>query len=811
MCLFRKFTGILNLQLIFLGDIHDLISISCSYTLVTAKNHLPLNQYFLMQISTDRSVSIEIDAPEKSLHQKFDRGECIPTIGSIEFYEMAIAEDEQRGCIDVSNYWYLGVSYLLAGREDDAQSAWFVPLSGADETEADLYTDELCTVLEQQAIYQSQVPDLETEWLIRQHLLMLKPDRVGNILQLIILANKLDCLTSELLIEWQIDELLETALTLQQTGESDDSINDELLERSISALVHKLRTELSLKLIKSCLDLVKNIHRRIIPRLVLAGFHSFHQQNLGLFAVRLVEICQSFMPDDLNIYQVLIGLYSGVDFHPKAIAASEHYAEFATTQSEHLFASYLMQRSYLTAGNWEGYRTRLDLHRKILGEIINESPAKLAEIKHQNLIISSYFSPYIEDNPQVNKPLQNKLAAIYQKNISPLILKSEFEELSLQKKVGVLRIGYLASTLKEHSVGWLSRWLFHYHDLESFQVFIYCVNQSPENKFNHQWFRDKANISYYFNDNSQEVATQITADEIDILIDLDSLTFDVSCLIMAHKPAPVQATWLGWDASGLPAIDYFIVDPYVLPDDAQDYYQEKLWRLPQTYLAVDGFEVGIPTLNRRDLNIPDDAVVYFSSQGGYKRHPDAIRSQLKIIKGVPNSYFLIKGKSDPTMIRDFFGKIAEEEGVSLDRLRFLNGVPDEYTHRANLAIADIVLDTFPYNGATTTLETLWMGIPMVTQVGEQFAARNSYTFMLNAGIEEGIAWSEQEYIDWGIKLGLDRELRDKIQGKLRSGRTTAPIWNAKQFTLEMEQAYRQMWAKYQEQSKHQVIDDYSNN
>jgi len=172
---------------------------------------------------------------------------------------------------------------------------------------------------------------------------------------------------------------------------------------------------------------------------------------------------------------------------------------------------------------------------------------------------------------------------------------------------------------------------------------------------------------------------------------------------------------------------------------------------------------------------------------------------MRIIKVVPDSYLLIKGKSDPQMIRDLFGKIAEEEGVSLERLRFLGSAPDEATHRANLAIADIVLDTFPYNGATTTLETLWMGIPMVTQVGQQFAARNSYTFMLNAGIEEGIAWSEEEYIEWGIKLGLDRDLRDKIAGKLRSGRTTAPVWNAKQFTLDLEQAYRDMWAKYQAQ------------
>lgn len=155
--------------------------------------------------------------------------------------------------------------------------------------------------------------------------------------------------------------------------------------------------------------------------------------------------------------------------------------------------------------------------------------------------------------------------------------------------------------------------------------------------------------------------------------------------------------------------------------------------------------------------------------------------------------------------------MASEVGVEFDRLRFLERDRDEYTHRANLAIADVVLDTFPYNGATTTLETLWMGIPIVTQVGQQFAARNSYTFMINAGITEGIAWSQQEYIDWGIKLGLDRELRWQVKGKLHTGRTSAPVWNAKQFTLDMEQAYREMWAHYQEQQASNKTDTYDLN
>jgi predicted O-linked N-acetylglucosamine transferase (SPINDLY family) len=234
----------------------------------------------------------------------------------------------------------------------------------------------------------------------------------------------------------------------------------------------------------------------------------------------------------------------------------------------------------------------------------------------------------------------------------------------------------------------------------------------------------------------------------------------------------------------------------VLPESAQDYYSEKIWRLPQTYIAVDGFEVGVPTLRRDMLNIPNDAIVYLSSQSGYKRHHDTARLQLKILKEVPNSYFLIKGGADEKSIKQLFNQLAEEEGLEGDRLRFLPTVTSEEVHRANLGIADVVLDTYPYNGATTTLETLWMCIPLVTRVGQQFAARNSYTMMMNAGVTEGIAWTDEEYVEWGISLGKDAALRQQISWKLRQSRQTSPLWNAQQFTRDMEKAYEQMWEIY---------------
>jgi predicted O-linked N-acetylglucosamine transferase (SPINDLY family) len=713
-----------------------------------------------------------------------------PEFNPIDFYEERIGIDET--C--VSNYWHLGVAYLLAGREDDAQLAWFTPLSTT--AEIDDLTDELVLILEQTAKDLAQESNLEQALLVRQHICMLAPDRIENILKLMILAHSMGSLTSENLLEWRVKELLSEQKELE-------NIDEDFWADCLRLLID-LRTNISLEIFKSCLQLAGKSQPKLASRIMTTAFSLFHQDHDHDIAIKIAEISNDVYPDNLNTLRVLSGFYSLGGVYDKAIETVEQYYRLSQGITDKLLGSHLIQGAHFTAGNWKGANERVDLHRDLLAEFINLSPTGLSHGQTQSLIVSSFFLPYFEDNPRTNKTLQNQLATIYQNNIGTISGGSELEEVSLQKKTGVLRIGYIGSTFRTHSVAWLNRWLIHYHDRESFQVFIYCLNTGKEDEFNHKWFRDKVAVSSYCNGHPRETAAQIRADEIDILIDLDSLTFDLTGFVMAYKPAPVQVSWLGWDSSGIPAIDYFIADPYVLPNDAQDYYQEKIWRLPQTYLAVDGFEIGIPTLRREDLEIPADAVVYLSSQSGYKRHPDCIRSQMEIIKAVPNSYFLIKGKSDAATIQNFFGTLAAEVGISLDRLRFLDRDVDEYTHRANLAIADIVLDTFPYNGATTTLETLWMGIPLVTQVGQQFAARNSYTFMLNAGIEEGIAWSEQEYIEWGIKLGLDRDLRNAIQGKLRSGRTTAPVWNAKQFTLDMEQAYRGMWEKYKEQHQHDL-------
>lgn len=360
-------------------------------------------------------------------------------------------------------------------------------------------------------------------------------------------------------------------------------------------------------------------------------------------------------------------------------------------------------------GQWQRVCEVYQSHQALLRQIAQTPSDRSAapELLVQFLKAGIYFF-YVEDNPSQNRPLRNQIGAIAQTHTRAYVGKPPY--VFRPREAARLKVGYLSESLRRHSVGWLIRWLLTHHDRDRFDVHLYSCRYTGD-PLQTALAEEYGDRFHSLTVSAEQVAEQIYRDEIDVLIELDSLTSLKGCAVSALKPAPVQVNWLGFDAAGLPAIDYFIADPYVLPETAQDYYSEKIWRLPSTYIAVDGFETSAPSLRRDRLEIPSDAIVYFSSQTGLKRNPDNARLQMQILRAVPNSYFLIKSiKSDPEALQAFFYELAAEAGVSGDRLRFLSRENSEAVHRGNLSLADIVLDTFPYTGATTTMEALWVGL-----------------------------------------------------------------------------------------------------
>ncbi|OZH52234.1 O-linked N-acetylglucosamine transferase, SPINDLY family protein [Hydrocoleum sp. CS-953] len=706
-------------------------------------------------------------------------------------YEQAI--NTQSNC--KSYYWQLGLILLLQGKEEEAQTTWLLGIADGEVEEVEQWTEELVQVLTTEANRQAAKEDYAVAWTIRQHIREIHPTDIHNLLHLIYLSIGIENYTAEQLNEYEII----TQLKNSKVEELDQNLLLHLLNK---LLVHDPINLSSIEFVSVAVQKIEDklaLVSCLIPPIYQIAY-SFAE--LGV-ARKYTEILLNVVPENQEVLRTMAQFSTELTEYSLGL----EYAQKSYALSKKIFEKVIDYHSVCRSlialkGCDEKVQEAVEYQEKLLQSLVTESPQKLGGAAIR-LYSSSFFFPYARDCAEKNIKIRSQVAELCQQNLekanSQQINKYR-HKLSQQKQINstkkTLKIGYLSHCLRRHSVGWITRWLFTYHNRDKYEIYAYLQGAENRNDSLQQWYINQATKAHVYGIVGTEMAEDIYEDEIDILIDLDSITLTNSCSIMAMKAAPIQVTWLGWDASGIPTIDYYIADPYVLPENAQDYYPHKIWRLPQTYVAVDGFEVNIPSLKREDLGIPSDAVVYFTAQRGFKCNPDTARLQMKILKEVPNSYFLFKKFGESDILSELLIDIAESEGISSDRLIPIEEVAREEIHRANLGIADIVLDTYPYNGATTTLETLWMCIPMVTRVGQQFAARNSYTMMINAGITEGIAWSDEEYVEWGIRLGKDEKLRQEISWKLRKSKQTAPLWNAKQFTREMEKAYEQMWQRY---------------
>jgi len=708
-------------------------------------------------------------------------------------YEQAITTEPEIK----SHYWYLGLTLLLQGQEAEAQATWLMALMEGNTEQVDLWNNELAGILEAEARRREEIQEYSTAVTIRQTIREISPRNIHNLLHLVKLFIELKTYLNEDLQELGIIQILQSEAELE--------IDLNLLAETLKIVLnHAYFYASTLEFVDVSSSKFAHDHKALLSIILPAVCDIAYVHKRPKLAAPIAEIYSRFDPYNIEFLSQLSSIYQNMCDYDKGISTAKLLCSVVETLADKVSANRQLLRGLMMAGGYWSESFAINQNQQeLLLELIQESPTNLREADVMRLFNVNFFAYYMEDNPRIYRHLQNELMQLCHLNLS-VYAQTHVDKYSQghldRKKQGLprkkLKIGYISYCLRTHSVGWIVRWLMQYHDRDKFEINGYFVGSSTDGCDPlQQWYFDQVDKSYNSN-NVLSLAEEIYQDEVDILIDLDSVTLDISCEVMLVRPAPVQVTWLGSDAIGSQAIDYFIVDPYVLPEAAEEYYCEKIWRLPQTFVAVGGFEVSTPTIRRDQLEIPSDAVVYYCTQRAFKRIPDITRLQLRIIKEVPNSYFLNKSLADEKLMERYFYDLAKEEGVDTDRLRFISQSPTEVTHRANLSIADVVLDTYPYNGATTTLETLWMCIPLVTLVGEQFFARNTYSMMMNAGVTEGIAWTHEEYVEWGIRLGKDESLRSHIAWKLKKSRDTSPLWNGKQFAREMEKAYEQMWQIY---------------
>jgi FkbM family methyltransferase len=719
-------------------------------------------------------------------------------------FTQAIATCQELGldAADPSIQWLHGLAVLLNGEEEDAQAIWMMAMLDGDEPTVAAWTNDLVQVLQKNADLQEAQHYFDQAWLIRHHIRGINPAHIDNLLRLLKLEILQQRLSLESFAELPIIELLNSAERSENF-----SINANLLLETLTQYLDvAFADEITARFAQAIRPYVapEDFVRVVVPAASIKIGHLRHFANL---AIALLDLCLELEPESTYILIQLAEMSLLGSFYETTATLAQRILEADPDPENQAIGSYYQFKAHLNLGsNQTAIHKTAEAYRQNLENLV-KAKAPISYASARSLFVATHLFNYWDDNPAVYRVLQNKILALceqacrdYWQENSPTYrnyhsIKSE-QPLQVKPKI---RIGYICSCFYKHSVGWLARSLMQHHDMHKFEIYIYAIN-TPDKPHPVRDFYANITPNYRCHTgDSGSVFNLVSQDAIDILVDLDSITRDTTCTVMSLKPAPIQVTWLGWDAIGISSVDYYIADPYVLPETAQDYYTEKIWRLPQSYISVDGFEIGVPTLRRSDLGIADDAIVFLNPQRGFKLHPETTKLQLEIVKQTPNSYFLVKGDVGQNGVQNLFEALAKEVGLDTDRLRFLPYAPSEEVHRANLMIADVVLDTFPFNGATTTMETLWMERPLVTLVGQQFAARNSYTMMMNAGITEGISWTPEEYVAWGIRLGTEPELRQQVAWKLRQSKQSAPLWNGKAFAQQMEAAYTQMYQIHLEQ------------
>lgn len=357
-----------------------------------------------------------------------------------------------------------------------------------------------------------------------------------------------------------------------------------------------------------------------------------------------------------------------------------------------------------------------------------------------------------------------------------------------------LRIGLVSGDLRNHAVGYFIEAVlaeFNRITMKGMEFYAYATLSRADGLTE----RIKAYCQGWYSamgKSDESLAQQIRDDSIDILIDLSGHTRHNRLPLFAWKPAPVQVSWLGYFATtGVAAIDYLIADPWVLPETEEIYFTEKIWRLPETRLCFTPPKVDIEVAPLPALT--NGHITFGCFNNLAKMNDDVVALWARVLASVPGSCLFLKAKQlNEASVRQNTIKRFAAHCIDADRL-ILEGFESRAKYLAAYHQVDIALDPFPYTGGTTSVEGLWMGVPVLTLAGEHFLSRQGVGILMNAGLPDWIATDADDYVAHAMRHA--RELQDlaALRNGLRQQLLASPIFDAPRFARHFETALRGMW------------------
>ena len=355
-----------------------------------------------------------------------------------------------------------------------------------------------------------------------------------------------------------------------------------------------------------------------------------------------------------------------------------------------------------------------------------------------------------------------------------------------------IRVGYLSNDFcDQHPTMQLFQGVLMSHDASRFDITLFCHTDPSiidEDRGGRRRYPHIVQIGHLDDD---QAADLIRSHEIDILVDLKGATRGARTSLVNKGLAPVQVAYLGFPGSGVGIdCDYVIGDRFVLPESSRAHYHEKFCLMPDSYQANDNLmrSTPLPT-RRRELGLPEDRLVFASFNAVRKITAHTVDLWAQILGEVEDSVLWIMVKSQ--FARENLRERMERCGIAGNRLIFAEHTGLD-AHRARLQAADIGLDSFPYNGHTTTSDALWAGVPVPTYYGRHFASRVSASLLHATGLGELVAATPADYVDLTVRLARDPAWRQRIRKHLTDNRRELPLFDTARFTRHLERGFEMM-------------------
>jgi predicted O-linked N-acetylglucosamine transferase (SPINDLY family) len=368
---------------------------------------------------------------------------------------------------------------------------------------------------------------------------------------------------------------------------------------------------------------------------------------------------------------------------------------------------------------------------------------------------------------------------------------------------GRLRIGYLSADFHDHATMHLLEGVLAGHDRERFAIHAYSYGPNADDvtkKAQH----DCEHFTQLVDRSDLQAAEAIAADGIDILVDLKGFTEGARVEISALRPAPVLVSWLGYPGTlGHPQLaDYLIGDPVVTPPEHAADFSETLALMPTCYQPNNRAKVIGANPGRRAAGLPASGFVFCSFNQSFKLNPDTFDVWCDLLREVPGSVLWLLAAPDPVAAN--LRREAEARHVDSSRLIFA-GRQSLAEHLGRLQLADLALDTFPYNSHTTASDALWAGVPLVTLMDRTFASRVAASLLNAMGLPELVVHGWKDYFSLAKALALDPARLAAVRAKLAAARLTSPLFDTDRFTRDLERLYTRIWEQHRSGIRQTIV------